>query len=115
MKLTTLALATLLPTLALAQDAPALPEIGEVMPVTVWGVCAVNGKAYLESRRVMAGEEILFLSDGSSFIVYEEQILDRPGILAVLSNQTTGTVSVVMLYQDGVACEILTGENFEPQ
>ncbi len=115
MKLTTLTLATMMPTLALAQDAPKLPGVGEVMPVTVWGVCARDGNAYLETRRVTAGEEILFLSDGSSFIVYGEQILDRPGILAVLSNQATGTVSVVMLYPDGVACEILTGENFEPQ
>lgn len=107
-----LAIALLVPALASAQE----PEINpNIMPVTMFGFCNKNGGAYLAERKQNYGELPLFISTGQSYIIDGEEMVDAPGVLTVLSNQDTGTVSIAMLYPDGVACEILTGINFEPQ
>lgn len=114
MNIKTAVLAVFLPGAVLAQTAE--PELDStLMPVTMYGVCSPSGTAYLAERKAVYGETPLFFSQGYSFILDEQKVVDAIGVLTVLLNQDTGTVSVAMLYPDGVACEILTGINFEPQ
>lgn len=103
----------LLPTAAAAQESAPVPT--GLMPVTMYGVCNSSGTAYLAERKAVYGETPLFFSQGYSYILDDEKVVDAIGVLTVLLNQDTRTVSVAMLYPDGVACEILTGINFEPQ
>lgn len=109
-----LALTTLIPFTAAAQEQQS--PFGTVLEVHVKGFCATNGAGYLTERKAIYGETPLFLAVGASILVNEDNsTVDSSGTLVLLSNQDTRTVSVAMLYPDGVACEILTGINFEPQ
>jgi hypothetical protein len=98
---------------AVAQQAES--PFGEVLDVHVKGYCATKGVGYLNERNAVYGETPLFYAKGASILVNEDNsTVDSPGTLIVLSNQSTGTMSVAMLYDDGVACEILTGIDFTP-
>jgi hypothetical protein len=99
------------PALAQEEENP----FGTVLEVHVKGYCATKGVGYLNERKISYGETPLFYANGASILVNEDNsTVDSPGTLIVLSNQSTGTMSVAMLYPDGVACEILTGIDFTP-
>ena len=108
-----LAVALLVPGLASAEETES--PFGTVLDVHVKGYCATNGVGYLNERNAVYGETPLFYANGASILINEDNsTVDSPGTLVVLSNQSTGTMSVAMLYDDGVACEILTGIDFTP-
>ena len=110
---TTIAALLIATTPAVAQETES--PFGEVLDVHIKGYCATNGVGYLNERNAAYGETPLFYAKGASILVNEDNsTVDSPGTLVVLSNQSTGTMSVAMLYDDGVACEILTGIDFTP-
>jgi hypothetical protein len=107
------ALIATVPVMSLAQETES--PFGTIMDVQVKGYCATNGLGYLNERNAVYGETPLFYARGVSILVVDDNsTVDSPGTLVVLSNQSTGTMSVAMLYDDGVACEILTGVDFTP-
>jgi hypothetical protein len=109
----------ILSALAIAFAFPAFADItdygpGDILGVRYANVCVTNGPSYFDYS-VGDFEAIpLFMANVTTTIVYEGKLVDSPGVLVVLSNQDTGVVKVAVLYPDGVVCELLHGENFEP-
>lgn len=58
------------------------------------------------------GEELLFIGEGMTFDAKTGQ--PYTGGMMFLTNQDTGTFSVVQLFADGVGCMIMLGTNFTP-
>lgn len=100
--------------LSTATIAQTMENPGEILTVDMRGYCYTNSNSYFLDRDQRYGELPLLLANGQSIVMYENKELDSPGVLVVLSNQDTRTVSIAMAYPDGVVCEILTGTNFEP-
>lgn len=108
MKLATTLLLLTIPTTILAQDTTVIE------PEVYVGVCTSNPNAYFAAKSAVQTEEVLFVASGNFFVLQNEQVVDQQGLLVVLSNQDTGTVSVALARPDGRLCELITGENFEP-
>lgn len=108
MKLLTSLLLLAIPTVLLAQDKPSISFNQYV------GICTSDPNVYFLAKSQVDSEQILFVSSAEFFVRTSEQVVDQAGLLVVLSNQDTGTVSVALTTPDGRVCELITGENFEP-
>lgn len=58
------------------------------------------------------GEELLFIGEGITFDARTGQPFT--GGMMFLTNQDTGTFSVVQVFADGVGCMIMNGREFTP-
>ena len=75
--------------------------------------CAFNGLGYMSNLAIEYDEKPLFTSKTTSVII-GEQAVRLEGTLVVMTNQNTGTVTVMVVYGDGSTCMLAEGTEFTP-
>jgi hypothetical protein len=84
--------------------------------VKQFSVCSDQGSLFASTIMQEYGESILFTGDGflSTLDETTQGKIDRQGTVFVLTNQDTGTYTVLIAYPWGTVCEVISGVNFEP-
>jgi hypothetical protein len=79
--------------------------------------CSINNlRYYVEGLNAEYGETPLLLA-GTRFLVFIESnndYLEMMGVLTLLTNQNTGTYSILVVFEDGSFCELSTGAELSP-